>query len=181
MVNKAVFFDRDGVLTALVEKRAPWSMKEFHIHREALSALTLTQNLGFMNLVITNQPDVETGRLGYSELEMMHELMRNELPIDDIAFCTKRDTYRYKPEPGMVEELAAQHNVDIKKSWMVGDRWRDIVLAHKIGMPSILIVNNETQQDWPAEYSDIRADHVVMNVFDACLLIKRIEDDRNIL
>lgn len=106
---------------------------------EALSSL---HNAGFLNVVITNQPDVATGKIKLETIEAMHQRLRNELVLDDIKVCFHGDADGCdcrKPKPGMLMQAAREFGIDLARSFMVGDRWRDIAAGQAAGCTNFFI------------------------------------------
>ena len=176
---KAVIFDRDGVISKLVDKHAAWKYEDFELYPTARAALNETKNHGFKNFVVTNQPDVLDGKLKLEDLHRMNSLMIKRLPIDNIKVCSERGSYRYKPNTGMVDELITDYKIDVKQSFFVGDRWRDIVCGKRVGLTTILIMNGETQTDWPEEYINIKPDYIVRTITRAVKLIAELDHERH--
>ncbi len=146
MVVRAVFLDRDGVLNANMERDgrpvAPTSLSEFRLLPGVEDATRRLKAAGFLLVVVTNQPDVATGRTAIATVEAMHAELRRLLPLDDIKACFHVDADRCacrKPKPGLILEAAAQWNIDLPASFMVGDRWRDIEAGNAAGCATILI------------------------------------------
>ncbi len=142
----AVFLDRDGVLNrALIRDGKPFPPDGIHhleIVPDAASALKELKSHGFLLYVVTNQPDVARGNLTRAEVEAMHRKLASALPIDDIFVCYHDDADHCacrKPSPGMLFEAARKHNIDLSRSFLVGDRWRDIDAGHAAGCKTILI------------------------------------------
>ena len=146
MVKRAVFLDRDGVLNANLARDgrpvAPTSLEEFRLLPGIEAATARLKQAGFLLVVATNQPDVSSGRTPRSVVEAMHTALRQSLPIDDIKVCYHRDEDRCacrKPLPGLINEAAAEHGIDLSRSYLVGDRWRDIEAGRRAGCTTILI------------------------------------------
>jgi D-glycero-D-manno-heptose 1,7-bisphosphate phosphatase len=147
--KKAVFLDRDGVLNmpVLREGRAypPSIVSEFQLYPEAVAAVGLLKSLGYLLVVATNQPDVGRKRLEQAEVEGMHELLKLWLPIDQIEVCYAAGTaYKQpsdfrKPSPGMLLKAARDLSIDLRRSFMIGDRWRDIDAGYAAGCRTIWI------------------------------------------
>lgn len=142
----AVFLDRDGVLNrAVVRDNKPLPPPGIHhleILPDAAEALGKLKSYGFPLYVVTNQPDVARGTLTRAEVEAMHVKLASALPIDDIFVCYHDDADHCacrKPSPGMLLEAAQKHNIDLSRSFLVGDRWRDIDAGHAAGCKTILI------------------------------------------
>jgi D-glycero-D-manno-heptose 1,7-bisphosphate phosphatase len=156
VVTRAVFLDRDGVLSANVERDgrpvAPTSMADFRILPGVEEATRRLKELGFVLIVVTNQPDISTGRNSMATLDRMHEEMRRRLPLDEIKVCVHVDADRCdcrKPKPGMLLEAARERGIDLTQSIMIGDRWRDIEAGHAAGCSTIMI-DWESHQERPS-------------------------------
>ena len=154
---RAVFLDRDGVINANLERDgkpvAPTRFSEFRILPGVEEATRNLKAAGFLLVVVTNQPDVATGRTPRADCEAMHAEIRRRLPIDDIMVCFHVDADNCacrKPKPGMIFEAAARHGIDLAASYMVGDRWRDVKAGEAAGCFTIFI-DYGYQQDQPAE------------------------------
>jgi D-glycero-D-manno-heptose 1,7-bisphosphate phosphatase len=142
----AVFFDRDGVLNhAVVREGKPYPPKdlsEFEIVDRAREDLLLLKEKGFVLVVVTNQPDIARGTQTQREVDAMNELLRRELPLDDVLVCphdTNDGCNCRKPSPGLLHSAAGRHGLDLQKSFLIGDRWRDIDAGHAAGCTTILI------------------------------------------
>jgi len=177
MVKKAVFFDRDGVLNYLVDhdgiKTAPWSLDEFKFVDGAKDAVALVKSVGYTTLVVTNQPDVNDGKLKANDLQFMTRMVKTWLGIDDVYCAYERNTKYYKPNNGMIEFFISKYNISRSKSFLVGDRWKDIVAGKKSELTTIYIGDEYTA---PEEYSDIKPDYIVSNVLQACVLIMELDN-----
>jgi D-glycero-D-manno-heptose 1,7-bisphosphate phosphatase len=144
--RRAVFLDRDGVLNhALVRDGRPGSpsnLDEFVIVDEAVRCVDRLRQLGFLTIVVTNQPDVARGRQSASVVEAMHHRLRSALPLDDILVCLHDDRENCacrKPRPGLLLEAQQRHAVDLANSFLIGDRWKDVDAAHAAGCTAVLI------------------------------------------
>jgi D-sedoheptulose 7-phosphate isomerase len=142
----AVFLDRDGVLnraTVLDGKPFPPSgVEELELLPDVASSLLDLKAHGFALYVITNQPDVARGSATRQSVEAIHRALESSLPIDDIFVCYHDDKDNCacrKPKPGLLFEAARKHNIDLARSVVVGDRWRDIDAGHNAGCKTILI------------------------------------------
>ena len=145
-MQRAVFLDRDGVLNRPVIRAGksypPDSLKDFEILPGVESACILLKNAGFCLIVVTNQPDVATGKQKPHVVEAMHAKLLSHLPVDDIIACYHVDSDNCtcrKPRPGMIFAAAEKHNIDLSKSFLVGDRWKDIEAGQHAGCHSFFI------------------------------------------
>lgn len=145
-MQKAVFLDRDGVLNRAVVKNGkpyqPATMEEFEILPGVAEALGALSRAGFLLIVATNQPDVASGRQRREVVEAMHRKLRDALPLDDIKVCYELDSPAstcYKPKPGMLLEASRERDIDLARSYMVGDRWRDVGAGKRAGCFTIFV------------------------------------------
>ncbi|HZR21925.1 MAG TPA: HAD family hydrolase [Verrucomicrobiae bacterium] len=144
----AVFLDRDGVINrALVREGKPYppaSLAEFEILPEVPAACARLKAAGFLLVVATNQPDVGRGTMPRAVVEEIHRFMRKTLSLDAVEVCYHpgkgaSDCNCRKPKPGMLVHAARELGIDLKTSWMIGDRWRDIDCGQAAGCRTIFI------------------------------------------
>ena len=141
--TKAVFFDRDGVLNkSLVIKgkpKAPTKFKDFKIYKN-LDKLFIKLNKTHLIYVVTNQPDFYNKKKRYL-VNKMHDKLKKKLKIDKILCCYDiSDKSKFKkPNIGLVKKVLKNKKIKLNQSFVVGDRWRDIDLAHNLNCKSILI------------------------------------------
>jgi D-glycero-D-manno-heptose 1,7-bisphosphate phosphatase len=172
VVRPAVFLDRDGVINANLERDgkpvAPTSLDEFRFLPGVEDAVRRLKQAGYLIIVCTNQPDVPNGRTSRATVEAMHDLVRAKLDVDDIKVCFHTDADRCacrKPKPGMILAAADEHSIDLPRSYVVGDRWRDVVAGRAAGCLTIF-VEYGYEQEGPNE-----PDHVVASLSEAANLI----------
>jgi len=146
VLNKAVFLDRDGVLNqAFVREGKPYppaTPEEFHLLPGVLEATKKLKKLGYKLVVATNQPDVSKGIQTQKIVEQMHHRLLETLPLDCIKVCYHSDEQNCdcrKPKPGMLLEAAKDLHIDLKSSFMIGDRWRDVGAGFNAGCKTIFI------------------------------------------
>lgn len=146
MDGLAVFLDRDGVLNRPVIKEGksfpPASPGEFEILPGVQEACRQLKQAGFVLIVATNQPDVARGSQSLETVESMHQILRSQLPLDDIRTCYHDDQDRCgcrKPQPGLLLEAAGQWHINLHQSFMVGDRWKDIEAGRRAGCRTVFI------------------------------------------
>lgn len=144
--GRAVFLDRDGVLNrAFVRGGKPYppqSLEELEILPGVAEALARLRAAGYLNIVVTNQPDVATGKQRLEVVEAIHAELRQKLHIDDVKLCLHTDADGCgcrKPRPGMILEAARERAIDLSGSYLVGDRWRDVGAAHAAGCAAFFI------------------------------------------
>jgi D-sedoheptulose 7-phosphate isomerase len=144
--KRAVFLDRDGVINrASVRDGKPYppaNQTELEILPDVASALRDLKARGFALYVITNQPDVARGNQTREAVDAMHRTLLSTLPIDDIFVCyhdDKDDCDCRKPKTGLLLQAQRKYNVDFSRSYLVGDRWRDIDAGYAVGCKTILV------------------------------------------
>ena len=147
--NKAFFFDRDGILNkSIIKNHKPYSPrfpKELILNRELLSFIKKLKNKGFLIFVVSNQPDIKKGKLSKYSLKIINSIIKKYFLIDEIYICSheKNDNCKCrKPKPGMLIEASKKWNVDLKKSFLIGDRWKDITAGTIMNCTTIFIDYN---------------------------------------
>jgi D-glycero-D-manno-heptose 1,7-bisphosphate phosphatase len=143
---RAVFLDRDGVITRAIVREgrpfAPDTEEGLELLPGVATALERLRSAGFRLVVVTNQPDVARGTLRPDVLERMHEQLRSRLPIDDIRTCPHDDgdgCACRKPRPGLLEGAAGAAHISLRDSFMVGDRWRDVEAGRRAGCRTVFV------------------------------------------
>ncbi len=155
---KAIFWDRDGVLNFLVELRqdgetwvSPQSFKDFRIDPSAAAVIAHARILGFLNIVVTNQPDIARNKMKQTELDQMHNALK-ALGIDAIYVCP-HDTVDAclcrKPKPGMLLQAMHDWNIDLVQSFVVGDAEADFLAAQAAHIPYMHKRNGKPNQYVP--------------------------------
>ena len=144
--RRAVFLDRDGILNVAVVRQgrplAPLNLESFRIAQDAAACLGDLKRSGFHLIVVSNQPEVARGRLPRPTVEQMHERLRSALPVDDILVCfhdTRDQCNCRKPQPGLLFEAQAKYSLDLSRSFLIGDRWRDIEAGNAAGTRTVLV------------------------------------------
>ena len=144
----AIFLDRDGVVSRSLVRDglpfAPSNLADFAVLPEAPDACRRLKQAGFLLIVATNQPDVGRGTMKQETVEAMHAEMVRQLPIDRVEVCYhpghgQSNCDCRKPKPGLLLNAARELHIDLARSWMVGDRWRDIDCGHAAGCRTIFI------------------------------------------
>lgn len=136
------FFDRDGVINrnaAPGEYIERWD--DFELIPAALDWIRIFNTLGYLVVVVTNQRGVAKGRMTADEVDFLHEQMRSLVArsgarIDDVFYCPHEENACdcRKPAPGLVERAAMKWDIDLTRSVMIGDSWRDEELAARCGL-----------------------------------------------
>jgi D-glycero-D-manno-heptose 1,7-bisphosphate phosphatase len=142
----AVFLDRDGVLNnAIIRNGKPYpprDLRELVITLGAREALEELRREGFLMIVVTNQPDIARGKANRADVDQINAQLAAVLPLDAIECCEHDDQARCdcrKPKPGMILRAQERFGVNLARSFIVGDRWRDIEAGRRAGCRTILI------------------------------------------
>jgi D-glycero-D-manno-heptose 1,7-bisphosphate phosphatase len=147
-MRPAVFLDRDGTLNVQVVRDGkpypPQTVDEFHLFPDAAAGCRALKAAGYLLVVATNQPDVGRGDQAQAVVEAMHAKLLSVIPeIDRVEVCYDpgrgEPSKRRKPEPGMILDAAAALGIDLTRSWMVGDRWRDVDCGQRAGVRTVFI------------------------------------------
>ncbi|HZS18311.1 MAG TPA: HAD family hydrolase [Candidatus Udaeobacter sp.] len=150
LAQRAVFLDRDGVLNrAVVQNGRPFppsTVEAFELYDDVISGCARLKAANFLLIVVTNQPDVGRGKQNREMVEAMHLKMQSALPsLDRIEICYHAGEAHSdpcdcrKPRPGLILRAAAELQIDLAASYVIGDRWRDVDCARSAGCRSILI------------------------------------------
>jgi len=145
-MHRAVFLDRDGVINkALMVDGKPYPPKdldELEIMPGVNQAILQLRNFGYFCIVVTNQPDVARGKTSLEAVESINQFLIERLAIHEIISCYHDDHENCgcrKPKPGSFIMAALKYNIDLSKSFMVGDRWRDIEAGQNAGCRTFFI------------------------------------------
>jgi D-glycero-D-manno-heptose 1,7-bisphosphate phosphatase len=153
-MRRAVFLDRDGVLIRTFVRdgipHPPQSLEEFEILPGVFEAMSALRQHGFALLVVTNQPDVARGRQTREAVERINDHLMMRLPLDEIYVCYHDNADRCpcrKPAPGMLLRAAAEREIDLSRSFMVGDRGSDIAAGAAAGCRTFLVEQPYSRAD----------------------------------
>lgn len=150
-LRPAVFLDRDGTLNRQVIRDGkpypPATAAEFELFPEVAAGCARLAEAGYVLVVATNQPDVGRGTQAQAVVDAMHARLRELIPqLARIEVCiapgqgvAHPENRRRKPEPGMVLDGAAALQLDLARSWLIGDRWRDVDCGRRAGVRTVFI------------------------------------------
>lgn len=169
--QKAVFLDRDGTIN--VYKGFLTDIDDFELISGISEAVKCINKSGYLCIVVTNQPVIARGEVTLEELSMIHNKMETLLGlknayVDGIYFCPHHPHKGYqgeiarlkidcdcrKPKPGMLLKAAEDFNIDLSKSFMIGDSENDIKAGIAAGCRSVLI-NHEEIKDKNRDFGQI--------------------------
>jgi D-glycero-D-manno-heptose 1,7-bisphosphate phosphatase len=169
-LRRAVFLDRDGVLNEIVQRdghpASPRLLSQLELVPD-LDQVARLADAGFLVFVVTNQPDIARGHVDADLIEAIFDAIRTRAPIDDHRVCPHEDADGCacrKPKPGMILDLARHWHVDMARSWMIGDMWRDVEAGRAAGLGVILIgrpYNAATEADVVVDSLTAAVEHVL--------------------
>jgi D-glycero-D-manno-heptose 1,7-bisphosphate phosphatase len=168
-MNKAVFLDRDGVLTC--SKTPPENLQDIKMMPKIEELLQYLNCNNFLIFCITNQPEISRGTKTLKEAQEVNDILWANYPeIIKFEICPHSDEDNCvcrKPKTGMIISLAKEFDIDISKSWMIGDRWRDIGAGLNAGCKTIFF-NYRSQGELRNYIPDFTAKNVkeIINIFE---------------
>lgn len=145
-MNKAIFLDRDGVINK--EIGFVFRVEDFILTNDIMESLKKFQDAGFIFIVVTNQSGIAKELYRHEDVHNVHSHMmslmkKNGISIAEIYYCPHHSDVEpclcRKPESGMLEKAIARFNIDVSRSFLIGDKERDILAAEKAGVKGILI------------------------------------------
>ena len=142
MINEAVVVDG--------KPHPPANMEQLRILPGVQYSLRKLKKIGFVTLVVTNQPDVARGKTTMEFVQKIHDRLTKELPIDGFYTCwhdEKEECFCRKPKPGLIRKAADEHGINLFQSFMVGDRWRDVEAGQAAGCRTVFLVGSMRHAD----------------------------------
>jgi mannose-1-phosphate guanylyltransferase/phosphomannomutase len=155
-MRPAIFLDRDGTINRL--KGFITAPDQIELVDDAGSTVEEFKRLGYWVIVITNQPVIARGEVSVAELDAIHgkierDFLAKNTIVDDFFYCPHHPEAGFegevselkivckcrKPEVGLIEKARTIYPIDMSRSWMIGDSWRDVQLAKAVGIRSILL------------------------------------------
>lgn len=143
MIHRAVFLDRDGTLNR------PAAPGEYIAEPSALrvlggadEAVARLRDAGYLCVVVSNQRGVALGRMTGAQLAAVDERLRELVAVDHSYYCTHGLDDRCacrKPEPGLLTRAGAELDLDLTRSWMIGDRETDCEAGRRAGCRTIRV------------------------------------------
>jgi len=181
-MNRAIFIDRDGTLNeevGYIDRPARLRLFPF-----AAEALRLINAAGWRAILVTNQSGVARGYFSEARLAEMHErlaavLARKGARLDAIYYCPHHPTeglppYRQdcdcrKPKPGLIESAARDFRLDLAQCFVIGDRYRDVEMAHRAGASGVLVLTGYGRDEYEHERASWTnaPEHIAENLLEA--------------
>jgi D-glycero-D-manno-heptose 1,7-bisphosphate phosphatase len=168
----AVFLDRDGVLNEAMVRGGrplpPTSVEEVVIRAGVREACRSFRDAGLLLIVVTNQPDIARRTSTWESVHAINEYLMVELALDAVFVCAHDDADGCrcrKPAPGLLFSAADRFGLDLARSVMVGDRWRDIEAGARAGVSTVWVRSDYCEPPPNAP------DHVVDGLLDVVPLV----------
>ena len=149
-MEKAVFFDRDGVINKEIGDYV-FEIEKFELTESVVEVMINVAERGYKIIVVTNQSGIAKGIYSHGNVKEIHQfmvakLLENGIQINEIYYCPHHPDYSEclcrKPGSLMLEKAVSTFNLDVKKCFMLGDRDRDIEAAERIGIKGVKIDSN---------------------------------------
>ncbi len=194
MKRPALFVDRDGTINEEVDFLT--NPDHLHILPGSVEALRTAMQMGFRIVVMTNQSGVARGFLSERRLLEIHAALTQRMKlegvvIDAIYYCPHHPDlgippYRVdcdcrKPKPGMIERGARELGIDLRTSFVIGDRMIDIQAGNALGIPSILVLTGYGEAEIElCRSNNVPVAHVAPDLREAVEHIRRTIHTSNV-
>jgi D-glycero-D-manno-heptose 1,7-bisphosphate phosphatase len=147
--GRAVFLDRDGVLNRTIvrsgKRTSPRTLAEVEMMVGAERGCSTLRAAGYVLVMVTNQPEIARGLQKAESLDEINRWLSERLRIQSVKVCPHDDQDGCdcrKPKPGMILEAAKELGINLRRSYLVGDRWRDIEAGRRAGCRTVLIAGD---------------------------------------
>lgn len=156
MSKPCIFFDRDGIVNVSPGPGYVERVEDFHLIPAFFDALRIALDRGYAAAIVTNQRGVGRGLMTEQTLHDIHNVLRAAiqdagLSLLDIYYCTANDNAHpdRKPNPGMLLTAAQDHDLDLSRSWMIGDNEKDVIAGRRAGCRTVFVgdADRETTAD----------------------------------
>lgn len=167
-MEKCIFLDRDGVINKDYVDYV-YSEEKLEILPGVKEALTKFKEDGYLLIIITNQSGISQGIYTVEQMQSCHDLIQKRCDnlIDYIYFAPGHpsisESLSRKPGTLMFEKAISRFEIDVKKSWMIGDKDRDLIPARKLGLRTIQVDLKDS----------VHADHKVQSLLDCIPIVLR--------
>jgi len=182
-----IFMDRDGTINRY--KGLVYRHEDFELEAKSAEAIKKINDLGFLSIVITNQPVVARGLCDITEVETIHKKMETLIGkkgayLDDILYCPHHPDKGYpeenplykincncrKPDIGLINKCINNYNIDVNSSWFIGDSTVDVMTGKNAGLKTILVKTGVGGQD---KKYDVIPDKICNDLFAAIKYIEK--------
>jgi D-glycero-D-manno-heptose 1,7-bisphosphate phosphatase len=177
VTNKAIFLDRDGVIN--VDKQYVSKIEDFEFKDGIFNLLHSLQEMGYILIIVTNQSGIGRGYYSLEDFEKLtqwklDQLAQKGIKIHKVYYCPHAPELKCdcrKPSPKMLLEAQKSFNIDMKRSWMIGDKKSDIEAGKNAGVGKTVLIGCQEVEDTHG------ADFFIQNVEELKELVRRYEEE----
>lgn len=181
MSKKGILLDRDGVINRAIIRDdkpcAPRSLTELEILPNVVESIEILRQYEFKIAIITNQPDLSKNLISQNEYESINNEIKKQTGIKKIYTCVHLDSDNCecrKPKTKLLKQASLELNLELKSSFLIGDRWRDIEAGQAAGCSCFFIDYGYKEKKPQNPFTTVE------NLLEATLIIiKRTKNDRN--
>lgn len=184
----AIFLDRDGTLIFNRPGHYLTKIENIKFYKNVFKALKILKKLGYLLLIITNQSAVARGYLTLANaikinLKIKNVFNKNRIKIDGIYLCPHKPSDNCKcrkPNTGLIKEALKHHKIDMKNSYVIGDKISDIYLAKKLKIKSIFLKTGHGREQFKKFANKLKNVHISNNILKASMWLKA-QTERNLI
>jgi len=177
-LKSAVFLDRDGVVCMPIIRNGkpypPSSTKELKIIQGLEEAAHSFYKANLEVVIITNQPDIGNGHTTFAEVNKINEKIMNKTGIEHFYICPHIESDSClcrKPKAGLLIKSAFELGISLQKSYLIGDRWKDIEAGQKVGCDTYFIDYSYSEKKPTPPYTKVtsvlEASRIILNKIGA--------------
>jgi len=193
-MQKAIFFDRDGVIIDDVHLLT--KISQVKISNKVIDAFTMLKEMNYLLIVVSNQTVIARGISTYDEVDIIHDFINDVLinktssRIEKFYYCPhhpeatvekyKTNCMCRKPKSGMLYDAAKEFSIDLNHSWMIGDRISDIIAGHNAGCKTInLLTGAHNAKPIISDAMDLSKtpDYKCSNLLEAINIIHQLDQN----
>tara|TARA_B100000795_G_C22800203_1_gene441461 strand:- start:2719 stop:3237 length:519 start_codon:yes stop_codon:yes gene_type:complete len=145
---KVIFLDRDGVINK--DTGYLYKISDFQFLDGIFDACKHFNKIGYKIIIITNQSGIQRGYFSTNDFEILtiwiiEQFKKKNISILDVFFCPHGPSSKCdcrKPKPGLLLEAQNRYDIDLKNSWMIGDKEEDIEAANNAGVHNTLLIKS---------------------------------------
>jgi D-glycero-D-manno-heptose 1,7-bisphosphate phosphatase len=188
LYTRAVFLDRDGTIN--VDTHYPHDYKLLEVIPEAYEGMKILSELPLDIIVVSNQAGIELGIFTKDQMSRFNEELRIRIEryggrIDAFYYCPHLEPKNLKkgqkpcncskPAPGMLLEAANDFEIDLAKSFIIGDKTSDVAAGKVVGCTGILVKTGKAGKE--DGFLPIKIDHLAENLYEAAIMVKTFVDE----
>jgi len=189
---RAVFLDRDGVINELIYYQeqgiidSPFTVEQFKLLPGVGEAINKLHDMGYKVIVVSNQPGIAKGHMSQETFDQIRKIVTEELGksqafLDGEYYCLhhpeakverfKTNCECRKPKPGLLLQAAEEIDIDLSRSWMVGDGLTDVKAGKSAGAKTILLGRMKCELCHLMDEEGARPDIIAANLKEAAQYI----------